>query len=164
MGDDQNIETSQLWQTTCNYADIEIPSKQSFFLWILLGLRNDGHPPGCRVTFCEKFSMWKNVRLQKKKKQIAPTTLMTPHQVSAFIFGGQKKPVFFRWRSIPGALRFNHLSWHLWESSSNDSQDPLFFFQQTWPFVRNRRFAKKKVTAVIKCERWWFCTNPFEKY
>ena len=68
MGDDQNIETSQLQQTTCNYADIEITSKQSFFLWILLGLRNDGHPPGCRANILREIFHEKIVRLKKKKK------------------------------------------------------------------------------------------------
>lgn len=96
-------------------------------------------PPRVQGNVLREIFHVKKCSTPKKKKQIAPTTLMAPHQVSAFIFGGQKKPVFFRWQ-IPGPS-INH-QWRLWESSSWLSGS-VIFFQQTW-FRSKPKVCKKK--------------------
>ena len=91
--DDQNIENSQLQQTTCNYEDIEI-HRNSHFLVGFSRSRNDGLLSWVRLRIWEKFSIWKFSTPKKKKQK-----LQSVDGTRKPGFGG-RKPGFFR--DIPG--------------------------------------------------------------
>ena len=87
----------------------------------------------------------------KKKKQIAPTTLeFAPHQVSAFIFGGQKKPAFSVTFNTRGPS-INHRTRDTFGSPVRTTLRIRYFFStKRDPSFETEGLQKKKVTAVIK--------------